>query len=70
MGKKSRLLVLGACAFFMGVGFSVTAFAQEDPEGECLLYCWQQYRMCKSSGYFTPQQCDDSYHTCRVRCYN
>ena len=69
MAKKSRLIVLAACAFAMGLGFSVTAVAGGDGEGECLYDCWLEYRQCKTSGLFTPEQCLASYNTCKVNCY-
>lgn len=67
MTKKSRLIVLASCAFAMGLGFSLTAIAS-DPEGDCLFACWQEYRQCNASGYFTPEQCEESYRTCKLPC--
>ena len=67
MTKKSRLIVLASCAFAMGLGFSLTAVAN-DPEGDCLYECWQEYQTCKASGYFTLAQCRESYNTCKLPC--
>lgn len=66
MSTMSKFTLSAICAFVLGLGFSVSAFA-DDPCTECWLACDQRYQSCIQSGR-TEAQCRETVNTCKVNC--
>lgn len=67
MSMMSKFTLSAICAFVLGLGFSISAFA-DDPCTDCWLSCDQQYRACKQSGR-TEAQCRSTLNFCRINCH-